>query len=143
MNQTGEEQFVNNFSAKFDSFTLEVEAFVAAELADFVNDGDCDEQFLEPDVDNHFIFVFLKNFKVVFHRVNFPENRCQSIIPVLKGLADIFITIDINQRIMQVAHFISVHDLRHGVFGSFVVPEFLVNLLVLCNQIFEQVFSVF
>jgi hypothetical protein len=74
MNETGEEKFVNDFGAELDSFTLEVEALVAAELADFVNNGDCNEQLLEPDVGHHFFFVFLKDFKVVFNRVDFPED---------------------------------------------------------------------
>ncbi len=104
---------------------------MTAELTGFVHDRNRNQNFDKPDIAHKFISILVDHLQVIIQGIDFPKYRSQSIVPVLKCFTHIILPLDIDQSIRQVAHLVSIHDLRQSVFGCLIVSKFMVDLLVL------------
>lgn len=78
----------------------------------------------------------LANFSVVLNWPHSFENGSKSIFPKLLSLFHISLSIE------KISHLVSVLHFCQGVNIGFVIPELMVNSVILLNNVFEGSFPV-
>ena len=80
--------------------------------------------------------LLLANFRVILNWPHSFENGSKSIFPKLLSLFHVALSIE------KISHLVSVLHFCQGVNIGFVIPELMVNSVILLNDVFEGSFPV-